>query len=116
MDIKIFEGWNFYYNFAKFWFRPAEPDDNSWIHYVRTTYYVNKDLYVKLFYQTKHSFEHGFPDPELDLLRKNLQLVFVWRIFPPFGSVQLAYQEGSTRYTETDDNVKTFFCKLSWVL
>ena len=110
------EGWDLYYNIAKYWFHPSEAEDNSLIHYARTTYYVNKDLYVKLFYQTKHSFDRGFPDTDLNLLRKNLQLVFVWRILPPFGSVQLAYQEGSTLYTETDDNVKTLFCKLSWVL
>jgi len=115
IDIKILEGWNLEYNFSRYWFRPAEPDDNSWIHYVRTTYYVNKDLYFKLFYQTKHRFEHGFPDPEFDLLRKSFQLVFVWRILPPFGSIQVAYQEGNTRYTDIDDQEKTLFSKLSWV-
>jgi hypothetical protein len=116
VDIKLMEGWDFYYNIAKYWFRPSEDDDNSLIHYARTTYYVNKDMYVKLFYQTKHSFDRGFPDPDLDLLRKNLQLVFVWRILPPFGSAQIAYQEGSTRFTESDDTIKTLFCKFSWVL
>ncbi|MFC1540912.1 DUF5916 domain-containing protein [Candidatus Latescibacterota bacterium] len=116
IDIKILEGWDLYYNIAKYWFRPSDPDDNSIIHYARTTYYVNKDLYVKLFYQTKHRLDRGFPDADLNLLRKNLQIVFVWRILPPFGSAQLAYQEGSTLHTDTDENVKTLFCKFSWVL
>ncbi|HDY89064.1 MAG TPA: hypothetical protein ENH82_13240 [bacterium] len=114
-DIKLLEGWDFEYNFARHWFKPADPDDNSWIHYVRTTYYVNKDLYFKLFYQTKHRFSQGTSDLEFDLLRKTLQLVFVWRIIPPFGSIQFAYQEGFTVYSNVDDQEKTLFSKLSWV-
>jgi len=115
VDVKILEGWNVEYHFNKYWFRPAIEDDNSWIHYLRTSYYLNKDLYFKVFYQTKYRFYGGFTDPEFDLLRKTLQVVFVWRFFPPFGSIQLAYQEGTTRYTETADQGKTFFTKLSWV-
>lgn len=115
IDVKIFEGWDLKYYFTRHWFHPAETDDNSWIHYVRTTYYVNKDLYFKVFYQTKHRFSHGFTDPELDLLRKTLQVVFVWRIVPPFGSVQLAYQDGTSVYTDVEDQGKTLFSKVSWV-
>jgi hypothetical protein len=116
IDIKILAGWDFYYNVSKYWFRPADEDDNNLLHYARTTYYLNNDMYVKLFYQTKHRFDRAFSDNEFDLLRKNLQIVYVWRILPPFGSLQIAYQEGSTRITETDDSVKTLFCKFSWVL
>lgn len=115
IDIKILEGWNFEYNFSKYWFRPAEPDDNSWIHYVRTSYYLNKDLYFKVFYQTKSRIYGRFTDFEFDLLRKTVQVLFVWRFLPPFGSIQLAYQEGTTRYTETADQGRSFFTKLSWV-
>ena len=115
IDVKILEGWDLKYYFARHWFHPAKTDDNSLIHYVRTTYYLNKDLYFKLFYQTKHSFSHGLTDPEFDLLKKTLQLVFVWRIFPPFGSVQLAYQEGTSVYTDVEDQGKTLFSRVSWV-
>ena len=115
IDVKIFEGWNIEYQFTKHWFRPAKEDDNSWIHYIRTSYYVNKDLYFKVFYQTKYRFYGGFTNPDFDLLRKTVQVLFVWRFFPPFGSIQLAYQEGTTRYTETADKGRSFFTKLSWV-
>ena len=115
INIKLLEGWNVEYNFRKHWFRPAKPDDNSWIHYIRTSYYLNTDLYFKIFYQTKYRYYGDFAHPDFDLLRKTLQVLFVWRFFPPFGSIQLAYQEGTTRYTETADSGKTFFTKLSWV-
>jgi hypothetical protein len=115
IDTKILEGWNIEYQFQKYWFRPAKGDDNSWIHYIRTSYYVNKDLFFKIFYQTKYRFFGDFADPDMDLLRKTLQILFVWRFYSPFGSLQIAYQEGTTRYTETAEQGRTFFTKLSWV-
>ncbi|HHS14135.1 MAG TPA: hypothetical protein ENN03_10275 [bacterium] len=115
MKMKILSGWNVEYRFSRYWFRPAREDDNSWIHYIRSSYYLNKDLFVKVFYQTRHRVEGGWISPELDLLRKTLQVVFVWRFLPPFGSLQLAYQEGTTRYTETAGMESSFFAKLSWV-
>ncbi len=116
IDVKILDGWNFEYQFDKYWFRPAREDDNSWIHYVRTSYYLNKDIYFKVFYQTKYRFHGDFTNPEFDLLRKTLQVLFVWRFFSPFGSLQLVYQEGTTRYTEMTDKGRAFFTKLSWIL
>jgi hypothetical protein len=116
IDLKMLEGWTVIYNFSRYWFRPAKPDDNSWIHFVRSTYYVTNDLYFKVFYQTKHRIEQGLPHPELDLLKQNLQIVFVWRFIPPFGSVQVAYQEGSSQFFENDPNYKSLLLKLAWVL
>ncbi|MBL7135426.1 MAG: carbohydrate binding family 9 domain-containing protein [Candidatus Marinimicrobia bacterium] len=115
IDVKIIEGWNVEYQFTKHWFCPVEPDDNSWIHHVRTSYYVNKDLYFKVFYQTKSRIYGCFTDLEFDMLRKTVQVLFVWRFLPPFGSIQLAYQEGTTLHTETSNQGKTLFTKLSWV-
>jgi len=115
MDVKLLEGWDMSYNFSKHWYRPANENDNTWIHYVRSTYFIHKDLYFKLFYQTKHSLDRGFPADDSDLLRKTFQLAFVWRIIPPFGSLQIAYQEGSTRFTDTQSDEKSLFTKLSWV-
>jgi hypothetical protein len=115
IDMKLLEGWNVEYRFDKYWFRPAEPDDNSWIHYVRTSYYVNKDLYFKVFYQTKSRIHGRFTDLEFDLLRKTVQVLFVWRFLPPFGSIQLAYQEGTTKHYREADQGRSFFTKLSWV-
>ncbi len=114
-ELKVMEGWNMTYQFEKTWLMPGEPDDNSWIHYLRTSYYVNNDLYVKLFYQNKYELYSFWHNPDFNLLRKTFQLVLVWRFLPPFGSLQLAYQEGTTRYTEEEGRGRTFFTKLAWV-
>jgi len=115
MNVKILKGWNITYHFDKHWFNPADQDDNTWIHYIRSSYYLNKDLYFKFFYQTRYRFLHEWTDPEFDLLRNTVQLLFVWRIFPPFGSLQVAYQEGNTRYSDEAGQDRTLFTKISWV-
>ncbi len=114
-QVTIFKGWNAEYYFDKHWFSPAGPNDNSWIHYLRTSYYLTTDLYCKLFYQTKYLCPERWAASDFDLLRNTVQLVFVWRFLPPFGSLQLAYQEGSTRHTELEGQAKTFFLKFSWI-
>jgi len=115
LNLKILEGWDVSYQVDRYWFHPDYEDDNSLIHYVRTTYYVNKDLYVKLFYQSKYGVRDGIPELSFDLLRETLQFVFVWRFLPPFGSLQLAYQEGTTQITQIEGSGRTLFVKLSWV-
>jgi len=114
-EVKIKKGWNADYSVERYWFSPANPGDNNWIHKFRSSYYFNKDLFVKAFYQTKSSYRGRWWDADYDLLRKTVQLVFVWRFLPPFGSLQLAYQEGTTRHTEIQARARTFFTKLSWV-
>ena len=115
LELKVMEGWNVAYQFEKTWLRPSEPEENSWIHYVRSSYYLNNDLYFKLFYQTKYELNRFWPDPDFKMLRKTLQVVLVWRFLPPFGSLQLAYQEGTTQHTEEESRGRTFFTKLAWV-
>lgn len=115
IDKKIFEGWDIAYHITRHWFRPARPEDRNIIQYVRSTYYVTTDMYFKVFYQTRLQYERSIPDTELNLLRKTFQLLYVWRFYPPFGSLQFAYQEGSTRHTETDNDERSLFCKFSWV-
>lgn len=115
LGFKVLEGWDVTYYLARHWFRPARADDNSWIHYVRSTYYVNNDLYFKLFYQTKYRIDQGLPEPDLERLRTNFQLVFVWRFIPPFGSLQAAYQNNTSIYPGEED-LRSLFLKLSWVL
>jgi len=115
INLKLIEGLNAGYNLTRIWFRPDEDQDGSWIHYIRSTYYINKDLYFKLFYQSKYNLTGGISDAEFDLSRNLVQFVFVWRFFPPFGSIQLAYQQGQTRVTEVEGRNKTLFSKFSWV-
>ena len=115
VDLMLMEGWNLSYEIEKYWFRPYDPDDNSILHHLRSTYYVNKDMYFKVFYQTKYRVRGHIGDIDLDMSRETVQLVFVWRFLPPFGSLQLAYQQGTTRITEIEGSERTFFTKLSWV-
>ncbi|MFC1477445.1 DUF5916 domain-containing protein [candidate division KSB1 bacterium] len=115
VSLKIMEGWNAAYNLTRIWFRPDTGNSSSWIHYVRTTYYVNKDMYFKMFYQSKYDLTGSFSDPRFDLNRETVQFVYVWRFLPPFGSLQLAYQQGPSNIAETRGKYKTLFTKLSWV-
>ena len=115
LELKIIEPWDINYQFEKTWLQHGEPDDNSWIHYIRSSYYINTDLYIKLFYQTKYEVRRFWREPDFDMLRKTLQISLIWRFLPPFGSLQLACQEGTTRYTEEEGRGRTFFTKLSWI-
>ena len=115
VDLKITEGWNATYSITRLRFWPETDDESSWRHFVRSTYYFNSDMYFKVFYQSRYKVNRLLGDTFYDLDRENIQVVFVWRFLPPFGSIQLACQEGATRITELDDRSKTFFTKLSWV-
>jgi hypothetical protein len=115
VSLKLTDALNATYNLTRIWFSPDERDRSSWIHYVRATYYVNKDMYFKLFYQSKYDLTGSFSDPHFDLLRETTQFVYVWRFLPPFGSLQLAYQQGPSQIGDESGTYRTFFTKLSWV-
>jgi len=115
IELKIIEGWNAEYSIERYWLDPSEPEDNNLIHIFRSSYYVNKDLYFKAFYQSKNSYFGEWYNPEFEMLRKSVQFVFVWRFLPPFGSIQIAYQEGTAKYTDVEGKAQTLFTKLSWV-
>jgi hypothetical protein len=115
VNLKITDALNATYNLTRVWFSPDPRERSSWIHYVRATYYMNKDMYLKLFYQSKYDLTGGFSNPEFDLLRETTQLVYVWRFFSPFGSLQLAYQEGPSQFSDDPGQVRTLFTKFSWV-
>ena len=115
LTLKLLEGWNLTYHIRGYWFTPDNDDDNAVIHYLRSTYYLNKDLYFKLFYQTRYDVTERMFDPQFDMNRETMQFVFVWRFLPPFGSIQLALQQGTTRVTDIVGHDRTIFTKLSWV-
>jgi len=115
LNVKILDGWNLSYQIKGYWFDPDNDDDNTVIHYVRSTYYLNKDLYFKLFYQSRYDVTERVFNPDFDLTRQTAQFVFVWRFLPPFGSLQLAYQRGATIVTEEFNQDQSLFAKLSWV-
>lgn len=104
---KITDAWNASYGLTRLWLdpEPEDPEDRSTsIHVLRSHYYFNKDLYLKLFYQTHTAID-----------KHNVQAVMVWRFLPPFGSLQVAYQRGTSRIGTTSDQGHTLFTKLSWV-
>jgi|ETNmetMinimDraft_32_1059908.scaffolds.fasta_scaffold03106_3 hypothetical protein len=101
---KISDFWNMGYNLTKLWLKPDPGDENTWIHVLRSNYYVTKDFYLKLFFQSSSAID-----------KQNVQIVWVWRFLPPFGSVQVAYQRGTSRFGTSSDQGHTLFTKFSWV-
>ena len=108
VNFKFTDAWNASYSLERLWLdpEPEDPDDRSTaIHVLRSNYYFNKDLYLKLFYQTHTAID-----------KQNVQAVVVWRFLPPFGSLQVAYQRGTSRFGTRSDQGHTLFTKLSCVL
>jgi hypothetical protein len=115
VDLKITDALSATYDLSRVWFSPDPDERSNWIHYVRATYYLNKDMYFKLFYQSKYDLTGSISNPEFDLERETTQFVYVWRFYPPFGSIQFAYQEGPSQIDDKPGEYRTVFTKLSWV-
>jgi len=104
IQFKITDSWNATYSLTRLWLSPDIENESTWIHLVRSYYYFNKDLFLKLFFQTNSVID-----------KKNVQALFVWRFLPPFGSLQIAYQRGTSRFGTISDQGNTLFTKFSWV-
>ena len=83
---------------------PDPEDESTWIHVFRANYHFTNDLYVNLFWQTNSVIE-----------KENIQLLAVWRFRPPFGSVQVAYQRGTSEIGTPSEQGDSVFTKLQWV-
>ena len=92
------------YSLTRLTLRPDPEMENTWIHAIRMTQYFTPDLFLKVFYQTNSVID-----------KRNLQMVFVYRFQPPFGSIQLLYQKGTAEFGEKSDQGDTLFLKLSYV-
>lgn len=104
VQFKVSDAWNVQYGLTKLWMTPDLENESTWIHVIRSNYYFNKDLFLKLFFQTNTVID-----------KKNVQALFVWRFLPPFGSLQIAYQRGTSRFGTKSDQGNTLFTKLAWV-
>lgn len=104
LDLKLTDAWNIDYDLSRLWLDPDPEEETTWIHALHTNYYLTTDFYLKLFFQTNSSID-----------KKNTQAVLVWRFLPPFGSLQIAYQKGTSRAGTRSDQGDTLFTKLSWV-
>jgi hypothetical protein len=102
--LKLTDSWRFDYNLTRLWLDPDPGDETTWIHSLRSDYYMTPDLYLKLFFQTNTAID-----------KENTQAALVWRFLPPFGSLQLAYQRGTSMAGTRSDQGHTLFTKLSWV-
>jgi hypothetical protein len=83
---------------------PDPDNDTTWIHVLDSIYNFNPDLFIKLFVQTNSAVD-----------KLNIQAAWVWRFKPPFGSIQVAYQRGTSEIGEESTQGDTLFTKFSWV-
>jgi hypothetical protein len=113
VTFKIKDGWNFTYELKRVSFDPDPKNDGVIIHNVRSTYYFNKDMFVEFFYQSRDVLAAV---SDANALRQTWQCIFVWRVLPPFGQIQLAYLDGPATVTEASDRSRSLFAKISWVL
>lgn len=92
------------YDLTRLWLDPDPEQETTWIHVVRATNYFTNDLFLKVFYQINSTID-----------KKNIQVVFVWRFQPPFGSLQIAYQKGTARFGERGNQGHTLFLKFAYM-
>ena len=83
---------------------PDPEGETTWIHVLESSYFFNPNNFLKLFAQTNDAID-----------KVNVQALWVWRFLPPFGSLQVAYQTGTSERGEVSDQGDTLFTKLSWV-
>jgi len=104
LALKIIDGLNVEYEATRLWLDPDPENESTIIHRVRTSYYFNPDLFCKLFFQSHSAIG-----------KENAQASLVWRFLPPFGSLQLVYQRGTSVAGTESGQGHTLFTKLSLV-
>ena len=92
------------YDLTRLELDPDPAGESTTIHVFEMNYSFNPDNFVRLFVQTNSSID-----------KENVQAVWVWRFKPPFGSLQLAYQRGTSVQGERSQQGDTLFTKLAWV-
>ena len=96
--------WRLLYDVTRLRLDPDPESASTVIHLFETTYSFHADLYAKLFVQKNSA-----------ITKENVQALLVWRFKPPFGSLQVAYQRGTSEQGEESSQGDTLFAKLSWV-
>ena len=94
----------FSYDLTNLDLEPDPDNESTVIHVFETRYSFNPDLFVKLFVQTNSAID-----------KENIQLLGVWRFEPPFGSLQVAFQRGTSDQGQQSQQGNSVFAKLSWV-
>jgi hypothetical protein len=103
-ELSLSEGWDLSYELTRLELDPDPEHETTWIHVFRTSYHFTNDLYLRLFAQTNSVID-----------KENVQVLLVWRFLPPFGSLQVAYQRGTSEMGARSEQGDSVFTKLSWV-
>lgn len=104
MNYQIVKTLSLSYGLERLIYTPDPEGESTWIHVIRATNYFSPDLFLKLFYQVNSAID-----------KHNVQVLFVYRFQPPFGTFQLAYQKGTARFGEKGDQGHTFFVKFAYL-
>ncbi|MBT3229396.1 MAG: carbohydrate binding family 9 domain-containing protein [Candidatus Marinimicrobia bacterium] len=93
------------YGLQSIHFAPDPENENSQIHLLRVNQFFTKDIYLKGFYQLNTSSE-----------QQDIQIIFVYRYEPPFGTVQFVYQHNPANSFQNTEEDHSIFLKYSRVL
>lgn len=93
------------YRLRRVWLDPDPEQRATTIHVVNALQNFTRDLFLKVFFQTNSVID-----------RKHLEVVFVWRYKPPFGSLQFAFQRGRAEFGQASTQGNTYFVKFAYVL
>lgn len=104
VNLKLLKSLSLEYSLNRLVLDPDPDLETKWIHIIRLTNYFTPDLFLKFFFQSNSA-----------IAKQNIQLVFVYRFQPPFGTIQLAYQKGTAPIGEESEQGHTLFVKLSYV-
>jgi len=104
LQYRLSKAWELSYELTWLELDPDPEMESTWIHVLRSSYYFTNDLFISLFVQTNSVIS-----------KENVQLLGVWRFKPPFGSLQIAYQRGTSEIGAPSEQGDTLFTKLSWV-
>jgi len=104
LEYRLSKAWDLSYEATRLELDPDPEQESTWIHVFRSSYYFTNNLFLSLFVQTNSVIS-----------KENVQLLGVWRFLPPFGSLQIAYQKGTSEIGAESEQDDTVFTKLSWV-
>ena len=104
LQYRLSKAWELSYELSWLELDPDPENESTWIHVLRSNYYFTNNLFISLFVQTNSVIS-----------KENVQLLGVWRFLPPFGSLQIAYQKGTSEFGEPSEQGDSLFTKLSWV-
>ena len=96
--------WRLSYDLTRLELKPDLSNETTTIHVLEILYSFTPDLFLKLFVQTNSAID-----------KDNVQALWVWRFKPPFGSLQIAFQRGTSEQGQQSQQGDSFFTKLSWV-